>query len=148
MKQNTIEQLPLVLIIQFKVTVCVKKKKKKKPYNNAELYISFLFSSLFLLLSYFFPLTQEMTRRKSMQNLVNPLRKLSFLSSTNLNNTFRPDLEFVPEQQDVQEDVIHNQNDILTLFPREVILKILSLLSFQDLIKIQLVRSFFFFFCR
>lgn len=79
-----------------------------------------------------------------MQNLVNPLRKLSFLSSTNLNNTYRPDLEFVPEQQDVQEDLIHNQNDILTLFPREVILKILSLLSFQDLIKIQLVRSFFF----
>lgn len=79
-----------------------------------------------------------------MQNLVNPLRKLSFLSSTNLNNnTYRPDLEFVPEQQDVQEDLIHNQNDILTLFPREVILKILSLLSFQDLIKIQLVRSFF-----
>lgn len=74
-----------------------------------------------------------MTRRKSVQQLVNPLRKLTLNT-----NSFQPDLAFVPEQ-DV-ETVLTEKDDFLTLFPREVILQILSLLSFQDLIKVQLVK--------
>ncbi|GAA5804906.1 hypothetical protein HPULCUR_010415 [Helicostylum pulchrum] len=77
-----------------------------------------------------------MTRKKTVKQLVNPLRKLSLLTSNNT-HTFRPDLEFVPEQQDSQEDC-HENNDLLSLFPREVVLQIFSLLSFQDLIRVQL----------
>lgn len=79
-----------------------------------------------------------MTRRKSVQQLVKPLRKLSLLPTAN-NNSFQPDLEFVPEQNDLLPPHEHEQTDIISLFPREVILKILSLLSFQDLIRVQLV---------
>lgn len=78
-----------------------------------------------------------MTRRPSVQQLVvKPLRKLSLLP----NNTtaFQPDLEFVPEQQ--QYTPTEQPTDIVSLFPREVILKVLSLLSFQDLIQVQLVK--------
>lgn len=79
-----------------------------------------------------------MSRKKSVkQQLVNPLRKLSLLTSNT--HSFRPDLDFVPEQQDVEQEDSHENKDMLTLFPREVILQIFSLLSFQDLIKVQLV---------
>lgn len=92
-----------------------------------------------------------MTRRKSVQQLVNPLRKLSFLSSSSspsssqLGGHFQPDLELVPEQRSTltAEDCQLQpslEEDILCLFPREVILKILSLLSFQDLCQVQLVK--------
>lgn len=85
-----------------------------------------------------------MTRRKSVQQFVNPLRKLTFITP----QPFQPDLEFVPEQ-DVEQAVAAvkaEMDDFLTLFPREVILQILSLLSFQDLIKVQLVSPFTLFF--
>jgi hypothetical protein len=81
-----------------------------------------------------------MTRRTSVHQLVvKPLRKLSLLpNSTTTSSTFQPDLEFVPEQQNYLPT--EQQTDvIISLFPREVILKILSLLSFQDLIQVQLV---------
>ncbi|KAL9541525.1 hypothetical protein MBANPS3_009081 [Mucor bainieri] len=82
-----------------------------------------------------------MTRRKSVQELVKPLRKLSLLPSTTASNThsFQPDLEFVPEQIDLSSPPHeHEQTDIISLLPREVILKIFSLLTFQDLITVQL----------
>jgi hypothetical protein len=79
-----------------------------------------------------------MTRRKSVQQLVNPLRKLSLLSSSPSLCSFQPDLDFVPEQHSTQQPTEHTQEDILSLFPREIILKILSLLSFHDLTKVQL----------
>lgn len=80
-----------------------------------------------------------MTRRKSVQQLVKPLRKLSLLPSVS-NHSFQPDLEFVPEQIDLSSPPHeHEQTDIISMFPREVILKIFSLLSFQDLITVQLV---------
>ncbi|KAK4516066.1 ubiquitin-40S ribosomal protein S27a [Mucor velutinosus] len=79
-----------------------------------------------------------MTRRKSVQELVKPLRKLSLLPSAN-NHSFQPDLEFVPEQIDLSSPPYeHEQADIISLLPREVIFKIFSLLTFQDLITVQL----------
>jgi hypothetical protein len=79
-----------------------------------------------------------MTRRKSVQQLVSPLLKLSLLSSSS-SSPYKPDLEHVPEQLPLF--VIQEQTDMLSLFPREVILKIFSLLSFQDLIRVQLVSN-------
>jgi hypothetical protein len=109
---------------------------KKAHAQKAKQYIIKIFSLFCLtssLLFLFFSLS-KMTRRTSVHQLVvKPLRKLSLLP----NSTFQPDLEFVPEQQ--QYFPTEQQTDIISLFPREVILKILSLLCFQDLIQVQLV---------
>ncbi|RCI03803.1 hypothetical protein CU098_002670 [Rhizopus stolonifer] len=77
-----------------------------------------------------------MTRKTSVKQLVKPLCKLSLLPHC---HTFEPDLDFIPEKK--QQKVILKeigQTDIVSLLPREVVLKIFSLLSFQDLIRVQL----------
>ena len=84
-----------------------------------------------------------MTRRKSVKQLVKPLGKLSFLPQC---HTF--DLE-IKEEEDKRkapikkkhESIEIEQNDIVSILPIEVVLKIFSLLSFQDLIRVQLVEQ-------
>lgn len=70
--------------------------------------------------------------------LVKPLRKLSLLPNHHQNNTSIVDM--APEHPLFSKEV--EQNDIISLLPKEVVLKIFSFLSFQDLIRVQLVTLF------
>ncbi|ORE15870.1 F-box domain-containing protein [Rhizopus microsporus] len=70
-----------------------------------------------------------MTRRKSVQLLV---KKLSILSN------HHHEKELVQEQCQKEPCREQPQTDILSSFPIEIILKIFSFLSFQDLVKVQL----------
>ncbi|KAI8390056.1 hypothetical protein BD560DRAFT_185 [Blakeslea trispora] len=77
-----------------------------------------------------------MSQRKSVKQLVKPLGKLSFLPQC---HTF--DLEVEERKAPVKkkhELIEIEQNDIVSLLPIEVVLKIFSMLSFQDLIRVQL----------
>lgn len=73
-----------------------------------------------------------MTRRKSVQLLV---KKLSILSN------HHHEKELVQEQCQKEPCREQPQTDILSSFPIEIILRILSFLSFQDLVKVQLVHK-------
>ncbi|KAI8885012.1 hypothetical protein K501DRAFT_322699 [Backusella circina FSU 941] len=74
-----------------------------------------------------------MTRRKSVQELVKPLRKLSLLTAYHSHS----ELDLIQEQQ--QQHIIPIiQTDLISRCPKEVVFKIFSLLSFQDLVRVQL----------
>lgn len=121
----------------------------------------------------FFPflplLLYTMAKKKSMQELVKPLRKLSLLVSTTTSSSTGskryccPPLEFhsppppllpvciyifstqphspttTTTPFSLQHD--HEQHDIISWLPREIALAIFSMLSFQDLVRVQLVNK-------
>ncbi|KAI9265029.1 hypothetical protein BDA99DRAFT_40863 [Phascolomyces articulosus] len=75
-----------------------------------------------------------MTRRKSVQELVKPLRKLSILSSSTTDKS-----PTTPEKlHELQTSQKHEQNDIISWLPSELGLYIFSMLSFPDLVQAQL----------
>ncbi len=72
-----------------------------------------------------------MSHRKSIQTFV---KRFSILSG---NNNSQPiECMLVPEKKKEE----YAQTDIISAFPKEIRLRIFSFLSFQDLIKIQLVK--------
>ena len=100
-----------------------------------------------------------MTRRKSVQELVRPLRKLSLLGGADRRFAFPP---FSGQKtliqtsgptsphHDLAEEVSvsismddHEQHDIITRLPREIALYIFGMLSFSDLVRVQLVSNKF-----
>lgn len=104
----------------------------------------------------------NMTKKKSMQELVKPLRRLSLLVSNTGTSTaskryfhqvnFIPQLALLclylssssdshhtPTPFALQHD--HEQHDIVTRLPKEIVLAIFSMLSFQDLVQVQLVSK-------
>ncbi|KAL0082145.1 hypothetical protein F4703DRAFT_1121455 [Phycomyces blakesleeanus] len=70
-----------------------------------------------------------MTRRKSVQELVRPLRKLTLLTGHSSKS-----LSLVPEQT-IQ---CHEQPTFLSRLPHEIALTILRFLPFEDLVRVQL----------
>jgi hypothetical protein len=81
-----------------------------------------------------------MTRRKSVQELVKPLRKLSLLTAYHSHS----ELDLIQEQHQPQQHIVPIvQTDLVSRFPKEVAFKIFSLLSFQDLVRVQLVSAYY-----